>query len=101
MSERLPEQDSLTAILEGLAAAEVEQRNIDDATAKRVAEWFCAPEGSAIHRLATTGAVDYKHVTAEALINYDLADEQARRIINHLGTYCVEHGGRGDVPGWE
>jgi len=94
------ESGDLARIAQGIAAAELADRNIDDATARLIASQLHGGQSSALYSLASCGAVDYRDLRIELLADYDRSPDDVRRMIDHLGTYVIEHDGRGSVEGW-
>jgi antirestriction protein len=89
------------AILLGIAAAEAEEREIDDTTARRIAAQLHGGQASALYSLASSGNIDeervYREIAAEYQSNYDPA---VRAWLNWLGTYCLRREHKGPVTGW-
>ena len=85
-----------------LHQAEADDRNINDTAAKLIAGFLHEGQASSFYSLASSGAVDYEGVAAE--IHRDYVNPRTptwmKTWLNHLGTYAVEHAGRGMVPGW-
>lgn len=101
MSEHQPEQSGdIAKIWQSIAEAEAAERNIDDATARRVASQLHSGQTSAMYSLASTGAVNYGRLRMEIISEYETADTDTRRLYDHIGTYALEHAGRMAVEGW-
>ena len=85
-----------------LHQAEAEDRNIDDTAAKLIAGFIHNGQASSYYSLASSGAVDYDGLSREIVIDYTdpRAPSWMRKWLDHLGSYAVEHAGRGMVPGW-
>lgn len=90
----------MAAIVGGMYQAEVEQRNIDDETARRIASQLHGGQASAMYSLASCGAIDYESIRGELVAGYGQADPLTRRMWDHVGTYALEHDGRGPQEGW-
>src|SRR2546427_11978505 len=88
------------AIMLGIAAAEAEEREIDDATARRIASQLHGGQASALYSLASSGNIDverlYREIAAEYQGNYD---PEVREGLNWLRTYCPRRGHKGAVEG--
>lgn len=85
-----------------LALAEEEDRNIGDTAARLIAMGFHGGQSSALYSLGSSGAVDYDRLSHEIWTDYNAEDvtDDARRKLDHLSTYAIEHQGRGRVEGW-
>lgn len=85
-----------------LHEAEADDRNINDVAAKLIAGFLHMGQWSAFYSLASSGAVDYDGLSREIVSEYDKPTTPSwmRVWYNHLGTYAVEHSGRGPVEGW-
>lgn len=86
----------------GIAQASIEGREIDDRTARIIAN--CFHDGSArALAFVSTGAIDSVgvdglwHVFAADYREHGAADREA---LNWLGTYLLHAGERGPVEGW-
>jgi hypothetical protein len=95
-----PNKD-LAAIRLGVLAAEANDREIDDGTARRIALQLDVDEATALYDLAASGSVDEQHIYRE--INEELERQHCRHLrewLTWLGTYCVARETKGPVDGW-
>lgn len=90
------------AVHRAMKQAELEDRNVDDASARRIAAQLHTGQDSAMYSLASSGAVDQEALAAEVHREYwkPDTDERMKRMYNHISTYAIQHAGRGPVEGW-
>lgn len=95
-----PTPDEL-AIRQGIIAAEDEGREIDDATARRMAAQFHGGQDSALYSLASSGEIDKPRVEREIAQELECqTDPEVREWLNWLGAYCIRREHKGPVDGW-
>ena len=74
---------------------------IDDGTARTIAALFHSGQSTAGYAFASSGAIsDPTDVYRSLFKDYDRADAFERLAGDALGTYLVQAGVRGPVPGW-
>jgi hypothetical protein len=85
-----------------MAEAEAAWTNVPDAAARMIASQFHGGQASALYSLASCGAIDMERLRDEYTTIYSDPNtpEADKRKLDHLGTYLLEHGGRGPVDGW-
>lgn len=86
-------------IREGIEAALVEERNIDDRTARYIASQLHEGQASALYALASSGAI-LDEVHDELTRDYNQQPEVVQNWINWLGVYCMDRPDAGPVEGW-
>jgi antirestriction protein len=94
-----PESHDERVIREGIEAAVLERRPIDDRTARYIASQLHGGQSSALYSLASSGAVR-SEVFAE--LNNGSADqpEHVRGWLTSLTVYCELRGESGPINGW-
>jgi hypothetical protein len=82
-----PSEDQ-RAILFGIEAAKAEEREVDDATARRIASQLHGGKTSALYGLASAGAIDEERVYRELGTEHEQQrDPEVKEWINWL--FCV------------
>jgi hypothetical protein len=86
----------------GIYEADLEERVIDDTTARMTAAQMHGGMVTKMYSLASSGAIDSEGLDGE--ISRDLDDEHmpedGKRWLGYLALYVQEHGDRGPVAGW-
>lgn len=91
------------AVYAACRQAQVEDREIDDGTARTIAAWYQSPGQPDGAAFASTGAIrgdSVWHQLAQPEYSNGSADAHDRFILDMLGTYLVQAGERGPVAGW-
>lgn len=89
------------AIILGVTTAEMEERDIDDATARRIAAQLHGGQQSALCALASTGHIDEQRVYQEIGKEFELqSNPEVREWLNWLGAYCIRRERKEAVEGW-
>ena len=85
-----------------IAGAQAEEREIDDATARRIAAQLHGGQGSALYSLASTGSLEDERLRGELLDMYNrpTTGPQVKRWIDMLLTYRLHREHQGAVEGW-
>jgi antirestriction protein len=86
----------------GIDLAKLEGRDIDDATARRIASLLHGGQDSALYSLASAGAIDEERLQAElgAVEADENIDPPARAWVGLLGAYAINRPDKGPVEGW-
>ncbi len=88
-------------IAAGIWEARAEDAEVADDIARLIATQLHRGEGTALHRLATTGAIDnYELLRDELIADYNRLPERRGEWVDMLGTYAIRAGERGPVEGW-
>ncbi len=78
------------AILLGVAAAEAEKRDIDDATARRIASQLHGGQATALYALASSGTIDEQQIYRELAAKFEQQpDPELRELLNWVGAHCI------------
>jgi len=83
------------AIHYGVLAAEANEREIDDGTARRIASQLHGGQASALYSLASSGTIDEERLYREIGRAFEeQSGPDVREWLNWLGAYCVRRSGR-------
>src|SRR5436309_729786 len=88
------------AIRLGIEAARAEDREVDDATARRIASQLHGGQGSALCSLASTGNLADERLGAELRELYQSPNPRILEWASVLGTYTLHREHKGPVDGW-
>lgn len=99
-----PQQHELStderAIELGIHAARAEDREVDDATARRIASQLHGGQDSALYSLASTGNLADERLETELGELYRSRNARILEWANVLGTYALHRENKGPVDGW-
>ena len=92
--------DEQRQLREDLEAAQRRAREADDHAAARIAQLLQRGRDTALHLLATTGAIDQERIEQELAELYGRQPPDAQEWIDWLREYCEQREDKGPVDDW-